>query len=99
MKNSDLRERLAAIQAQLVKRRILIFVIFVALVYGYTIVQIGKLSTAEPTSADIVLNEQSQGEQSPHIDPQIINKIENLKDNSVSVKALFDQARQNPFQE
>ncbi len=72
------------------------FIIFIAALYGFILLRINSLSQAEP-SAEAVTN-QVKAAQVPHIDKKVVAQLESLKDNSVSVKALFDQARSNPFQ-
>ena len=76
-----------------VRYRALLFFVLVAAVYGYVIVRINtfnKVTAATPEQATA---------QQVSVSPNTVQKIEDLQDNSVSVKALFDQARQNPFQE
>ena len=72
--------------------RALLFFIALSLVYGYVITRINALNNVTPPPSGVTVG-------SVHIDQSVIGKIEDLQDNSVSVQALFDQARQNPFQE
>ena len=80
-----------------VRYRVLIFVAIVGLVYGLLVLQISSLSTIEP-SADSISAEYKSFK-SPSIDKTVIEQLRSLKDNSVSVKALFDDNRNNPFEE
>lgn len=76
---------------------VLLFLLIVAAVYGFLLLHIGNLQNAQPGSAD-----NSQGVTAvatPHIDPKLVKQLQQLQDNSVKVKTLFDQARSNPFQE
>jgi hypothetical protein len=75
------------------------FLFFLALasLYGFIVWRINVLSSAPPSASD--LSSASQSAAQPHIDQNTIDKIQNLQDNSVNVQSLFDQARQNPFQE
>ena len=66
-------------------------------VYIFIIFRINSLITAEPTAEQII--EKLQTVQRPRIDQVSIDKINQLSDNSVEVKAIFKEARQNPFQE
>jgi hypothetical protein len=43
--------------------------------------------------------EAAQTAKQPHIDAATVEKITSLQDHSVSVQAIFEQARQNPFNE
>ena len=82
---------------QLNRYKVLIFLIIVAGVYGYILLQINSLSSAQP-SADQV-NAQASPIKSAHVDKTVVSQLQRLQDNSVSVQALFDTARDNPFQE
>lgn len=66
-------------------------------VYSFIVFRINSLITAEPTDEQI--SEKLQTVQRPKIDQASIDKINQLSDNSVEVKAIFKEARQNPFQE
>lgn len=77
--------------------RVVLFSLFLLAVYGYLGFQIFRLTTAAP-SADSVSG-QLTVIQSPRVDTRAVDELKKLQDNSVEVKALFDQARNNPFQE
>lgn len=85
-----------ALKQKFVRYRVVIFAIFVAVIYGYVFLQINNFANAKPDPVAIA-DQQHVGTNIPHIDPATIKKIEQLKDNSVNVQALFNQARQNPF--
>ncbi len=72
----------------------LLFFIFVAVIYGFIMLQINSLSNPEPTQATI-----STKSKTPHIDKNVVSQLNQLKDNSVTVQTLFDEARNNPFNE
>jgi hypothetical protein len=77
----------------------LIFVVFVALLYGFVLLRINSLGNEQP-SPDAITT-QVTAAKVPHItpvDPTVIQQLQSLQDNSVSVQTLFDQARNNPFQ-
>lgn len=76
---------------------LLIFIIFVGIVYGMLMIRIGTLLSNEPSIVDIRIKE-VKSNRVPHIDEEVVKKLESLKDNSVSVQSLFDEARSNPFQ-
>lgn len=73
-----------------------IFLIFVVLLYSFVLLRINNLSNIQPSSDAI--NSQVKAAQVPHIDQPVVKQLQTLQDNSVSVQALFNQARNNPFQ-
>lgn len=91
-----LAEKLAAGLQKARRYSLIIFLVFVGLVYGFVLFRIHSLSTAQP-SADAV-SSQVKAARIPHIDQTVVKQLQSLQDNSVSVKALFNQARNNPFQ-
>ncbi len=93
----DLSEKAAAVLRRISRYRFLLFLAFVAIIYGFVILRINSLSNAQPT--DNAINSQVQAAQIPHIDQSVVDQLQSLQDNSVSVKSLFNQARANPFQE
>lgn len=96
MKLDDLQEQLWQVGKQLMRYRVLLFALLLILVYGTLALHMHSLSTAQPDQSAIA--SQSKLRQ-PHIDQATVNKIKQLQDNSVNVQALFNQARQNPFNE
>ena len=72
------------------------FVIFVAIIYLSVFFRIQSLSNAQPTEDQI--SSRVKAARIPHIDSSVVRQIQALQDNSVNVQALFDQARNNPFQ-
>ena len=103
MKNSKLNLNIKSLPVileeigHLVSRYALIlFLLLLVAVYGFVLLQIGSLSNAQPSSTAV--SSQAQTVAIPHIDPTVVQQIQNLQDNSVSVQALFNQARTNPFQ-
>lgn len=98
-KKINLKALLATVQAKTeVLRRysIIGFVVFVACLYGAVVMRVNNLSNMEPT--DDAIQQQVKAARVPHIDQEIVKQLESLEDHSVSVKALFDEARSNPFQ-
>lgn len=95
MKSDNLKLQLQQISKKVLTARIPLFLLLVASVYVFVAWRISILQNAQPSANSVSAQVQSM----PHIDPTTISKIQSLQNNSVSVKALFDQARQNPFQE
>lgn len=75
----------------------LIFIVFLVAIYGFLTWRIMQLMQTQPSSSDVSAQLQTVGV--PKVDPTVVQKMEDLKDNNISVQALFDNARSNPFQE
>jgi nitrate reductase NapE component len=95
MSNNKSQAQLQQLSAQFLRFRIVLFLLLVALVYGFVVWRIDALKNAPPTPSAVASKLQS----TTHIDQATINKVQQLQDNSVSVQTLFNQARQNPFHE
>jgi hypothetical protein len=93
----NLPQQLAGVGRTLQHYRIVLFVVFVVLVYGFVVLRINTLDNVQP-SADSV-SAQSDPIRTTNINPQVVKQLESLKNNHVNVQTLFDQARNNPFQE
>jgi hypothetical protein len=76
----------------------IVFFVFIALVYGFVVFRINALSNAQPSDSDVSA-QSAKATTIPHIDPKVVEQLLNLRDNSVNVQTLFEQARDNPFQE
>jgi hypothetical protein len=76
---------------------VLIFFIVFASLVGFLVFRIDSLSKSEPSETDV--SEKLQTIQRPKIDQSSIDKIQELQDQNVDVKSLFQQARDNPFSE
>ncbi len=74
-----------------------LFCVFVALAYIFIVYRVQVLNNVEPDAATVA--NQSKTARVPHIDPAVLNQLQQLQDNSVSVQTLFNQARNNPFGE
>ncbi len=73
----------------------LTFFLAVAVLYGFILWRINVYSSVPANQAE----ENAHLATQPHVDQTTVQKMLDLQDNSVNVQALFDQARQNPFQE
>ncbi|HUB93228.1 MAG TPA: hypothetical protein VMB52_01880 [Verrucomicrobiae bacterium] len=102
MKNSDIKFNSQSLSVGLNRAakvfktyRALMFFLAVALLYGFILWRINVYSNvpASQNNTDTTVAAQ------PHIDQAVVGKLQTLQDNSVSVQALFNEARQNPFQE
>lgn len=103
MKNADLNFNFKSIIPLLIRQldrikpyRYIVFFIFISLLYGFIILRISAYSTAEPTQASI--DSQVNARSNLFIDEKVVEQLQTLQDNSVSVQTLFDEARSNPFE-
>ena len=74
----------------------LILIIYFVAIYAYLLLKINNQVHAQPSS--MAINAQLKTTPHPAINPNVIKQLEQLQNNSVSVQALFNQSRQNPFQ-
>jgi hypothetical protein len=95
MITDQLKAQLQLLFKRFMAFRVPLFLLLVALVYGFVIFRISALQNAQPSLSST----DSKLQASTNIDQATISKIKQLQDNSVNVQALFNQARQNPFQE
>lgn len=75
----------------------LAFLLFLVAIYGFLGWRIVSLTGEEPNQADVSTQLKTVGV--PKVNQDVVDKMQKLDDNSVSVHTLFDQARQNPFSE
>ena len=75
----------------------IILFIIVGSVYGFMIFQINHFNREQPNETAVA--ERIKQVKRPSIDKQTAEKLKNLEDNSQEVHALFQDTRQNPFQE
>lgn len=74
-----------------------IFIITIIGVCAFLIFEINRLMGQEPSAEQ--LTAQQEIIKRPKIDQETINKIEQLEDQNIAVQSLFNEARNNPFQE
>ena len=79
------------------KNAALVFVCFLIAVYGFLAWRVTQLLQAEPDQTAITAELKTVGV--PKVDEDVVRKMEQLEDHSISVQTLFDDARSNPFQE
>jgi hypothetical protein len=91
----DLAGQLRTAGKKISAYKVLLFFLVIASLYGYIIWRINAFSNTPPNQSETTAKAIAQ----PHIDPGTLAKIQNLQDNSVSVQTLFNNARQNPFNE
>lgn len=92
----EIPKKAAGIFKKASKYGVFIFVILVLCAYSFVVFRINSLAAHEPE--DEIVNDRLNNLRRPKIDQDTINKIQQLEETNVQVKALFDQARDNPFQ-
>ena len=76
---------------------VLIFILLILFIASFFVLRINQYSRMEPS--DEALEQKLQTVQRPKVDQAVLDKIQLLQDQNVQVKTLFDQARNNPFNE
>src|SRR5687768_17425976 len=74
-----------------------IFIVIVLLTYGFLVFRIGILSNAEPSLEEV--DEITKDIKKPRIDKNAVDAILQLESENIQVKTLFQEARENPFNE
>ena len=93
----DTKEQLAKALAKTGNYIGLVFFLLLGIVYGFVILRINSLNSAEVSPEAIAA--QVKSSLSPRIDEETVQKLQSLQDNSVNVQTLFEEARTNPFKE
>lgn len=93
----DLPAKIAPVIKKIREYSVFIFFVGLVAIYGFLVYQINVLTSTEP-SEDAV-TEQLQTIKRPRIDQDAVNKIQELESANVEVKSIFEQARENPFNE
>ncbi len=74
-----------------------IVIILVLLGFSFLVFEIRRLVISEPSDASI--SEELNNLRRPKVEQATIDKIKQLESNNIEVHSLFEQARNNPFQE
>lgn len=93
----SITKKLSALEHKLLRYLVFVFALVFLIIYSFLVFRINSLSSLEPTEDQVTEKLQSTGR--PKIDQSVINQIQQLQDNSVEVKTLFQEARNNPFHE
>ncbi len=92
-----LPEKLSPVVAFLKRYAVFISIIVVLGIAAFFVIRINQYSRIEPS--DQAVEDKLQTVQRPKVDQSVLNKIQQLQDQNVQVQTLFDQARNNPFNE
>lgn len=93
---NSLNSQLTTLGHSLLRFRVVLFVLLVALLYGfvnYKVLTLSNSDAASQTAQDQVTDAGLR------VDTKVVEQLQSLKDNSVNVQTLFSEARQNPFAE
>jgi hypothetical protein len=75
---------------------VIIFVICVALIFGFLTLKIANYSNDEPT--DDQIEERLGALQTVRLNDDAVQKIKELQDQNISLDSLFNNGRDNPFE-
>lgn len=76
---------------------VLIFILLGLGIFGFLVFRINILSNQEPTDEMVT---EKLGQKKPiFINESDVKKVQELQSNNIEVKSLFEQSRDNPFQE
>ncbi|PID30336.1 hypothetical protein CSA80_02835 [Candidatus Saccharibacteria bacterium] len=92
-----INRQLHTVVIALQKHIAILFFLVVTILYGFLLWRINVLSSAPPSQKD--LSSASQTSPAPRISKEVVRTLQGLEDNSVRIQAIFNQARQSPFQE
>lgn len=95
MKKVNFKQLAALFSKRFGKHLIFAAVLLVLLVYVFIVFRINSLAKADPSPDQQVTASNSV----PKVDPKAIKQIEELEQSNTEVHALFENARNNPFQE
>lgn len=93
----SIRPRLKKLLKLLAKYATFIVIILVLASYGFLVIRIKSLVTNDPNSDAV--DQRIKALPRLAIDKNTLTKIQQLQDSNIQVKALFNSARNNPFQE
>lgn len=79
------------------KYAVFIFVLVSLGVFGFLVLRIRTLAGKEPS--ETAITEKTDQSRPINIDQSAVEKVQQLQSTNVEVKALFEQSRDNPFQE
>jgi len=95
LKNLNIKAMAAKFAKRFGKHVIFAAILAVLLVYLMMVFRINSLANADPGPDQEVVVTNSI----PKVDPKAVSQIQSLEQNNTQVHALFEQARNNPFQE
>lgn len=91
----SVKDTLITIKNWLVRYRITLFIVSVTAVVAFMIFRISQMSTMEPTESQKA--EAKQSVKVVKVNENTITIIKNLQGNNISIEALFEPGRYDPF--
>jgi hypothetical protein len=91
-----LTKKLDGLKDYAIKHIAVIGIVIVVSLFGFMVIRIYLLSTAEPTQAQV--DDTLNSYKVVRLDPQIVSLFRSLEDQNISIESLFDNGRTNPFQ-
>ena len=95
LKSLNIQALAAKIERRYSKHVAFAAVLIVLLVYIFVVFKINNLAKAEPSSDQTT----SAANLIPKVNQKAISQIQALEQSNTQVRSLFEQARNNPFQE
>jgi len=92
---TSIKRKLSGIGPKVSKHISFAAILFILLIYIFTVWRVSRLATAEPSSTDTAAAQETV----PKVDQKAINQVLKLENNSPQVHSLFNDARNNPFGE
>lgn len=96
LKSFNIKPLLAKYSQRFAKHIVFAVIIVILLTYVFVVLKTSALSKAEPT-ADQSLTDTSTT--IPRVNQQAVDRIQSLENNNTVIRGIFNQARNNPFQE
>ncbi len=96
LNTASISKSLRDLGGKFAKYRVLLFMLLLVGIYGFIIFRIYTLAGIAPDENAVQATTKATR---AHIDEDVAKKIQELQDNSVNVKSLFEEGRQNPFKE
>jgi hypothetical protein len=93
----DIPAKIMPVLAVLKRYLAMIFLIFFVSIYTFLTLRTNSLMSSKPSEEAVL--EKLKTVQRPRIDEKAAEKILQLEDQSIQVKTLFKEARENPFAE
>lgn len=93
----DISAKTAPLLEKLKSYMVFMFIIFVLILISFLVFRVNQYSKRQPSELDVT--EKLQAIPRPRVDEGVVTRIQNLRDQNVQVKTLFQEARNNPFAE
>ncbi len=91
----NIRARLSKFAKTYSKHAVFVAVLLVLLMYIFVVFKINDLSKAEPSASQT----SNAANLIPKVNQKAISQIQSLEQSNTQVHSIFEQARNNPFQE